>query len=118
MSERNELNEPIMLRASELGHRLWRNNSGVAKYKGDDGKTRHVAYGVASPGGSDLLGFTCKVITADMVGQTVAVFTACEDKTGTLPLTEDQGKFLKMVAAKGGIAIVARSVEDYEKIVR
>lgn len=117
MSERDELNEPIMLRASALGHRLWRNNSGLARYKNDDGSMRSVKYGVAAPGGSDLIGFTRVTITPDMVGDTVAIFTAVEAKTGDIGLTKEQRQFLAMVRNLGGIAIEARKVEDYERAI-
>lgn len=96
-----ELNETLMLEASRLGGRLWRNNSGVAFHK--DGSV--VAYGVASPGGSDLMGFTVVEITADMVGRKVAVFTAVESKTGKQKPRKDQQDFLDMVERKGGIAV-------------
>lgn len=117
MSERDELNEPIMLRASELGHRLWRNNSGLARYKNDDGSMRSVKYGVANPGGSDLIGFTRVLITPAMVGDMVAVFTAIESKTGHVPLTLEQGRFLNMVRNLGGIAGEARETGAYERLI-
>lgn len=96
-----ELNDELMLEASRRGHRLWRNNSGVAFHK--DGSV--VRYGVASPGGADLIGFTVVEITADMVGRKVAVFTAVEAKTGKLKPTKDQDNFLAMVRRKGGIGL-------------
>ena len=51
MSERDRIDE-LLVRASKLGLRLSRNNSGVAFHK--DGKVTR--YGVF-PGGSDLLGW-------------------------------------------------------------
>jgi hypothetical protein len=47
-----------------------------------------------------------------MVGRQVAVFTALEVKTPTGRATEQQQRFLAMVEAHGGIAGIARSVED------
>jgi hypothetical protein len=96
----NALMDELRLTMSRRGHRLFRNNSGIAYHK--DGSV--VAYGVGQPGGSDLIGFTVIEVTPEMVGKKVAVFTAVEAKTGKLRPTGDQGKFLDMVRDKGGIA--------------
>lgn len=56
---------------------LFRNNCG--QYKVESGAI--IRYGIANPGGSDLIGWTPKTITLEMVGKTVAVFTAIEVKT-------------------------------------
>jgi len=95
-----ELVESLMLEASRMGGRLFKNHSGVAFHK--DGST--VVYGVANPGGSDLLGFTIVEITQDMVGSKVAVFTAVEAKTGQQKPRKNQQDFLDMVVRKGGIS--------------
>lgn len=97
----NELTTEIMLEVSRRGSRLWRNNSGVAFHK--DGSA--VAYGVASPGGSDMIGFTQVEVTPDMVGMKIAVFTAVEAKSPGKKPSKYQDAFLKMVHAKGGIAV-------------
>lgn len=68
-------------------------------------------------GGSDLLGYTPVKITPEMVGMTVAVFTAIEAKDKT-KLTDEQGRFIDQVNACGGIAGVAHSPDDAEALVR
>lgn len=65
-----------------------------------------------TPGSSDLIGWTPVVITEDMVGDTVAVFTAVECKTVKGKPTDKQKLFICRVQADGGYAGVARSVED------
>jgi hypothetical protein len=61
----------------------------------------------APKGWSDLVGITSKIITPDMVGQRVAIFTAEEVKaTGTLSLAQKQ--FGRMVEKLGGIFRVLR----------
>ena len=50
-------------------------------------------------GGSDLVGWSPLVITPDMVGKTVAMFTAVEVKTQGVPLTDDQKHFIEVGAA-------------------
>ena len=66
-------------------------------------------------GSSDLIGWRTVEVTPDMVGQRVAVFTAIEVKTETGRPTPEQLKFLDAVRNAGGIACVARSVEDAER---
>lgn len=56
-------------------------------------------------------------ITPEMVGTTVAVFASIEVKTPTGRLRPEQQQWLDAVQAAGGIAGVARSVEDALRIV-
>jgi hypothetical protein len=73
---------------------------------------------VGNPGGGDLLGWRTVEVTPEMVGQRVAVFTSIEVKTRTGKLRPEQEQWMKVVRAAGGIAGVARSVEDAEALVR
>ena len=97
--------------------RLLRNNVGMLR----DATGRPVAYGLGSSGGkvvrgpSDLIGWRTITITPDMVGQTVAVFTAIEVKDHSKP-TPEQEAFIATVQAAGGIAGVARSTDDARHI--
>jgi hypothetical protein len=52
-----------------------------------------------------------------MVGQQVAVFASIEVKTPTGRIRHEQQQWLETVQAAGGIAGVARSVEDAQRIV-
>ena len=88
----------IQLEASKLGHRMFRNNCGNLQ----NNKGQWVKYGVANPGGSDLIGWKPVVITPDMVGKTVAIFTALEIKSGNGILKTEQRNFLNAVNAGGG----------------
>lgn len=92
--------------------RLWRNNTGALK----DANGRLVRYGLAK-GSSDLIGFTTRTITPDMVGQQVAIFTAIEVKDKGRP-TPEQLRFLEVVTAAGGLAGIARTVEEAQAITR
>ena len=103
----------IMLAVSRGGATVWRNNSGVARYP--DGAV--VRYGIANPGGSDLIGLRTIEVTRDMVGQRVAVFVAIEVKTPSGRLTDDQRRFVEFVRAAGGIGLVARSEDDLAPVV-
>ena len=66
-------------------------------------------------GSSDLIGWRTVTITPDMVGQRLAVFAAIEVKSATGQPTVEQVAFLGAVDQAGGIACVARSVEDAER---
>lgn len=101
----------------ESGGRLFRNNVGVATFPG--GQT--VKYGLCV-GSSDLIGWTPITITPDMVGRTVAVFTAFETKRAVKAkkATPKQINFVEHVRAAGGIAgvindpkLVQECITDY-----
>lgn len=106
-NQETELQQRIRLAVGALpGFRVWRNNSG----KLPDPRTgRWVQFGVASPGGSDLIGYRTIEITSDMVGARVAVFTAFEIKTATGRATPEQRRFLEHIRNAGGIADIVRS---------
>lgn len=110
-----------MLAATVYGARLFRNNVGNG-YVGSlvtvlpNGNAvlanwRRIQFGLA-PGSSDLIGWTPVVITPDMVGRTLAVFSAIEDKTKNVSTTKMQKAFIEAVRADGGFAGVARSVDE------
>ena len=93
--------------------RIFRNNVGQAVHK--DGSI--VRYGVCNPGGSDLIGWTCRTITPDMVGKRIAVFTAVEIKRPGKKPTDPQKNFIKAVLEFGGLAGVATSKAEADQIV-
>ena len=71
-------------------------------------------------GSSDLIGVTRITVTPEMVGKTVAVFTAVEVKVGKDKLSKEQREFLTLVQGWGGIAVECREVPDglFEEISR
>ncbi len=97
----------IQMKASALGARLFRNNVGALQ----NIQGMWVKFGLGV-GTSDLIGWRTRVITTDMVGKSVAIFTAIEVKSQAGKLTAEQRDFLAAVRASGGIAIEARSVDD------
>lgn len=90
--------------------RLWRNNTGALK----DATGRLVRYGLC-PGSSDLIGLRTRIITEADLGHRFAQFVAIEVKDRGR-LTEQQQAFIAMVQQAGGMAGVARSVEDARRI--
>jgi hypothetical protein len=103
----------IRLAISSPTVKMFRNNVGSLK----DKNGRRVQFGLCQ-GSSDLIGFTSKTITADDIGKTVAVFTAIEIKTPKGKISESQQAFIDMVRNKGGLAGVARSIEDAQEILK
>jgi hypothetical protein len=105
--------------------RFWRNNRGVAwmgKVVERTGSVivlqggRPVEFGLTD-GASDLIGLTQVTVTPDMVGQTLAVFTAAEVKRPGETVPDHQRNFVSFVQKFGGIADVVRSPEDAVRLV-
>lgn len=111
----------VLTHMTQLGARLHRNNVGEAwAGKGvtqKDGSVKikapsRVKYGLCV-GSSDHIGWTPVIVGPEHVGQTVAVFTAVEEKTLAYPrLTADQANWLTQVTAAGGLGYVARETAD------
>ena len=112
MPSEQTIQQQIRLALSRGPVRLWRNNTGAMR----DERGQLVRFGLC-PGSADLIGYHAITITPDMVGQTVAVFTAVEVKAPTGRPTPEQTAFLEHVAAAGGRAGIARSVADAERII-
>lgn len=91
------------------GSRLWRNNVGCAWVPTARG-LRRLRFGLA-PGSSDVIGITPVLITAEMVGTTVGVFTAIEVKApGRVKrYAPRQRRFIDLIARLGGFAGFATS---------
>jgi len=101
------IQQHIRLACSIGNCRLFRNNTGTLK----DANGRPVSFGLCK-GSADLIGWTSRTITPEMVGQQVAVFTSIEVKTPTGRIRPEQQRWLNAVQAAGGIAGVARSIEE------
>ena len=106
-----QIQQHIRLTCSTGATRLFRNNTGTLR----DQHGRPVSFGLAR-GSADLIGWTIRTVTPEMVGQQVAVFTSIEVKTPTGRVKPEQQQWLDAVQAAGGIAGVARSVEDALRI--
>ncbi len=124
MSE-SSLLQDIISKFSRGDVRLFRNNCGMAYYgKIISNKNRkliivnptRVVYGLAGKGSSDLIGWKSVIITPDMIGEKLAIFTAIEVKSQKGRLSPAQLNFINQVNLVGGIACVARDVDDITKI--
>ena len=107
MASEQTIQQHIRLACSAGSTRLFRNNTGTL----EDQHGRPVSFGLCK-GSADLIGWTTRTVTQDMVGTQVAVFTSIEVKTPTGRVKPEQQQWLDAVQAAGGIAGVARSVED------
>lgn len=114
----------LMKLATNMGARLFRNNTAVA-WQGEMRKNSDGSITLKNPrpvhaglcvGSSDCIGFTPVRITQDMVGDTLAVFTAVEVKTETGRATAEQKQFIAVVQKFGGYAGIARNDRDLTTI--
>ena len=108
-----QIQQHIRLACGKGDCRLFRNNTGTLK----DANGRPVQFGLCK-GSADLIGWRTITITPGMVGQQVAVFTSIEVKTPTGRVRPEQQQWLDAVQAAGGVAGIARSVEDAQAIVK
>ena len=119
----------VLIRAGQYRARLFKNNTGVAYTQ--DG--RPVFFGLGNEGTKDDesirtpddVGWTTIVITPEMVGKEIAVFTAIDSKKAGFRVKSDytkgtreygQNKFFKLVKKYGGIAGFASCAADVDAI--
>lgn len=107
MSEIGEQSRIMLALGGTIHIRVFRNNVGLAKFP--NGSV--VKYGLAT-GSADLIGWRSVTITQEMVGKTVAVFLSVECKAPKGRLTDKQTAWMEAVNKAGGIAVVAKSVDD------
>jgi hypothetical protein len=126
MKTESQVTKEVLIKASERGMLLLRNNSGVARESDPTtGKQRVVRYGLGNESkrindkfkSSDLIGISPVVITPDMVGKTLGVFTAVEVKKegwaykGTSREVA-QNNFLDKIRKMGGYGFFINDVAD------
>lgn len=110
----------LLLAASQLGARLFRNQVGRYRLARPGCMEcqrygRMIASGLAV-GSPDLVGWQSVTVTPAMVGQTLAVFVGVEAKAEDGRLSEPQRAFQAALARAGARVGVARSVADLETI--
>ena len=111
----------IRLEASRQGARLFRNNIGACT----DDRGNFIRYGLANDSAAmnkkiksgDLIGITPKLVTPDMVGGIVGLFTSIECKRPgwafkDTPREKAQQNWNQFVVSMGGIAQFATRPED------
>ena len=122
----DEVQQYVRIEAAKYECNLLRNNTGVL----EDKTGRPVRYGLANESSkqnenfksSDLIGIASIIITPQMVGQRIAVFTAVEvKKEGWTFNPRDKREvaqlaFINWVKKLGGFAGFAQSIQDLKKI--
>jgi ribosomal protein S19 len=117
--------QQIRLEAPRLGQRLWRNNNGACV----DINGRQIRYGLANDSAklnkkiksSDLIGITPIIITPDMVGKTLGVFTSVETKRAGWTFKGSEREVAQkawndLIKAMGGLSGFATCKEDLWRI--
>ena len=119
----------ILLKGTQLGHRLFRQNVGTG-WTGKSTRFSRIQRVEVRPGdvllrnarplraglctgSSDIIGWTMIKITPDMIDLQIPVFTAIEVKTRGTVLTKPQRLFIDFIKEKNGIAFVAKTIESY-----
>lgn len=127
MKDESQVQQEVQIAARHFNCTLLRNNSGAFSDK--DGRQVRYGLGHTSPKqqfkSSDLIGITKIVITPDMVGRTIGVFTALEVKKESWNESKKfddheikQNNFLLFVKLNGGIASFINSVDKLKDIFR
>lgn len=127
MTHESEVQQLIQIEARKYNCILMRNNSGCLL----DADGRAVRFGLGNISklhndqikSSDLIGFTKILITPDMVGKTVAIFTAIEVKESNWKPDKKldkhetaQNNFLKWIKNNGGIAAFCNCYDQLREI--
>ncbi len=113
-----DLMRQIQIRASELGHRLFRNNVGQG-WVGSQIRVSRPTMIMVHPGDLVIrkalpLHAGLAVGSSDLIGLTSSgQFMAVETKTPKGHITEGQESFIDMVKRLNGIGIIARKIEDF-----
>lgn len=129
MKDESTIQQEVQRDARFFNCHLMRNNSGA--FTDDTGRTVRFGLGNISQKhsdrikSSDLIGFTQVVINQEMVGKTVAIFTAIECKKEEWDENKKfdsrevaQNNFLHWITVMGGIAFFANSVDKVKLMFR
>ena len=131
MTPEGKASDKVRLRCSQWGSRLFRNNSGVLP---DPNTQRPVRFGLGNESkklntefkSGDYVGITPLVITSEMVGKTIGVFTNIEvksegfkEKTSYPPNQREHGQknFINLVKLLGGLAGFASNEIDTDRLI-
>jgi hypothetical protein len=113
MSEAGLQQDIRLALGSHPGVKMFRNNSGAYK---DPRSSRVIRYGLAT-GSADLIGWQTVLITPAHVGQRFARFVSVEVKAPKGRVSPEQETWRAAVLKAGGIAVIARSVDDVQFLV-
>lgn len=114
MNTETKLQRRIMLELSSMGCTCWRNETAGAWM----GKTIHKDGNTVTLADARFMKFGLCVGSSDIIGITKrGLFFAIEVKTAKGKATKEQINFINHVRAQGGLAGIARSVDDARGII-
>lgn len=130
----SDLVKELQLRATENGGRLFRNNVALG-WVGKSTVIRSKQNAMLMPGdviirnarplhaglfigSGDLIGWTVRKITPEMVGQSFAVFTSIECKSKTGKARTEQITWDSNVRISGGISAIVKTQDQYLEAIR
>jgi hypothetical protein len=125
MKETNITRLVMLIISKFTGTTIFRNNTGMG-WTGEVSRLKDGSIMIRDPrplhaglckGSSDLIGWTTREITPDMVGKKIAIFTAVEVKGERGRATAEQLNFIQRVRECGGIAGIARNPEDARNLI-
>ncbi len=108
---RNEVGKGLLIRHPHSHTRQAIISECIALAESRGGSGARIAYGLCV-GSGDLIGWEEVVVTPEMVGSRVLVFTSVETKTATGAVRQEQDNWAELVNSRGGRAIIARSLDD------
>lgn len=115
VSETHDILPAVILRTSEFGAMVWRENSGLFWAPMGSGKWRRVRAG--TPGCGDAIGcFPVSVARLQSLGiATIGAFLSVETKTLAGKARESQIEFHSGLTAHHGLSFIARGAGDVDR---
>jgi len=117
----NSITSQVMINESKNGIKLFRNHRGKAwQGKSSYSKERKIViienprffeFGLY-PGAGDLIGWKEVIITPEMIGKKMAIFTSEEIKSVNDVISKDQQKWHDIVRMSGGISKIAKEQKN------
>jgi len=115
MNPETKIQNLILMKLSEAGCLVFRNETGA----GWVGKMLHREAGQVTLANASMVKFGLMVGSADIIGiSPTGKFLAVEIKTSKGRATKEQLRFIEAVNKAGGIAGIARSVEEALNLIR
>ena len=111
---RNNVGRGVMIRHPQAHTRQAIISECIALAEARGGSGARITFGLQE-GSGDLIGYRVVTVTPEMVGRRIAVFTSAEVKTETGRESDEQVAWREHINSVGGLAFVARSVEDAQQ---
>lgn len=111
---RNNVGKGVMIQHKHSQTRQAIISECIALAESRGGSGARITFGL-QVGSGDLIGYRVVTVTPEMVGRRVAVFTSAEVKNERGRESSEQVAWREHIASVGGLAFVARSVEEAQE---